>query len=122
MRSYWLGIALWVPGACRSPAAAQQVPRLDIEATCRAAPRLLAEDPNPYEGCMQDETDAERELKAMWGSAAAAHRETCAAEAQIGGSPRHFDMLTCLQMAQGQSRRSRADSALRDAISLIPDF
>jgi hypothetical protein len=112
MRAYWLGIALLVPGVCLSPAAAQQVPRLDIEATCRAAPRLLAEDANPYEGCMRDETDAERELKAMWGSAAAAHRETCAGEAQIGGSPSYVDMLTCLQMAQGaeptKPRRQRS--------------
>ncbi|GEO18947.1 hypothetical protein [Microvirga aerophila] len=82
MRAYRLGIALLVSGACLSPAAAQQVPRLDIDATCRAAPRLLAEDANPYDGCVQDETDAERKLKAMWGSAAAAHRETC------GGKPR----------------------------------
>ena|SRR5918997_318865 len=95
-----------------STAGAQQLPRLDIEATCRAAPRLLAEDANPYEGCMQDETDAERELKAMWGSAAAAHRETCAGEAQIGGSPSYVDMLTCLEMAQGSTptkpRRQRS--------------
>jgi hypothetical protein len=69
MKAFWLGIALLIPGACLTPAAAQQVPRLDIEATCRAAPRLLAEDANPYDGCMQDETEAERELKAMWGSA-----------------------------------------------------
>ena len=112
MRAYWLGIALLIPGAYLSPAAAQQVPRLDIEATCRAAPRLLAEDANPYNGCMQDETDAERERKTMWGSAAAAHRETCAGEAQIGGSPSYVDMLTCLEMAQGAAptkpRRQRS--------------
>jgi hypothetical protein len=107
-----LGIALLVQGACLSPAVAQQVPRLDIEATCRAAPRLLAEDANPYDGCMRDETDAERELKTMWGSAAAAHRERCAGEAQIGGSPSYVDMLTCLEMAQGAAstkpRRQRS--------------
>jgi hypothetical protein len=112
MKAYWLGFALLVPVACPTPAAAQQVPRLDIEATCRAAPRLLAEDANPYNGCMQDETEAERELKAMWGSATAAHRETCAGEAQIGGSPSYVDMLTCLQMAQGaeptKPRRQRS--------------
>lgn len=96
-----------------SPAAAQQLPRLDVEATCRAAPRLLAEDANPFEGCMRDERDAERQLQGMWSGAAAAHRETCAGEAQIGGSPSYVDMLTCLQMAQGtapaaEPRRRRA--------------
>ena len=88
---------------CGFTATAQQVPRLNIEATCRAAPRLLAEDANPYDGCMQDETDAERELKAMWGSTAAGLRQRCGQEAQIGGSPSYADMLTCLQMAQGAS-------------------
>jgi hypothetical protein len=96
-----------------STASAQQLPRFDVEATCRAAPRLLAADANPYEGCMQDERDAERQLQGMWRGAAAAHRETCAGEAQIGGSPSYVDMLTCLQMAQGttptaEPRRQRA--------------
>ncbi len=90
-----------------STAAAQQLPRLDVEATCRSAPRLLAEDANPYEGCMQDERDAERQLQGMWSGAAAAHRETCAGEAQIGGSPSYVDMLTCLQMARGATPTAR---------------
>ena len=102
----WTG--LWVPVA-----EAQQLPRLDIEATCKAAPRLLAGDADPFEGCMRDERDAERQLQGLWSGAAAAHRETCAAEAQIGGSPSYVDMLTCLQMAQGttptaEPRRRRA--------------
>ena len=94
-------------------ATAQQVPRLNIEATCKAEQPLVAGDPNPYEGCMKDEMDAERQLQSMWKSAAAAHRETCGQEAQIGGSPSYVDMLTCLQMAQGSTptvppRRPRA--------------
>lgn len=112
MKACSLGLVLLCSSLGTLSAQAQQVPRLDIEATCKAAPRLLAEDANPYEGCMRDETDAERELKAMWGSAAASHRETCAGEAQIGGSPSYVDMLTCLQMAQGSTptkpRRQRS--------------
>ena len=96
-----------------STAAAQQLPQLDIEATCRAAPRLLAADANPFEGCMRDERDAQRQLQEMWSGAAAAHRQTCAGEAQTGGSPSYVDILTCLQMAQGitpaaEPRRQRA--------------
>ncbi len=96
-----------------STVAAQQLPRFDVEATCRTAPRLLAADANPYEGCMQDERDAERQLQEMWSGAAAADRETCVGEAQIGGSPSYVDLLTCLQMAQGtapavEPRRRRA--------------
>jgi hypothetical protein len=82
-------------------AEAQQVPRFDIEATCKAAQPLTAEDRNPYESCMRDEIDAERQLKGMWSSASTGHRETCGQEAQIGGTPSYVDMLTCLQLAQG---------------------
>jgi hypothetical protein len=74
-------------------ATAQQVPRLNIEATCKAEQPLVAGDPNPYE----------RQLQGMWGSTAAGLRQRCGQEAQIGGTPSYVDMLTCLQMAQGTS-------------------
>jgi hypothetical protein len=101
MRACLLGLVLLCSSPWASSAKAQQVPRLDIEATCKAAQPLTAEDRNPFEGCMRDETDAERQLQGMWSSAAAAQRETCAQEAQIGGTPSYVDMLTCLQIAQG---------------------
>ena len=99
MRLGALGFFVMAVGT--APASAQSVPILDVEATCRAAPRLLAGDADPYAGCIRDERDAEREVKAMWSSAAVSQREMCAQEAQIGGSPSYVDMLTCLQMAQG---------------------
>jgi len=100
--------ALWSAGAT-----AQQLPRLDLEATCRAAQPLTAEDRNPYESCMRDETDARRQLEGLWSGAASAQRETCGQEAQLGGFASYVDMLTCLQMAQGTAptappRRRRA--------------
>lgn len=70
-----------------NPAFAQQLPHFDIEATCRSAPALVPQDTDPVQGCMQDEADAERQLKAVWSSAAASQRETCAAETQVEGSP-----------------------------------
>ena len=106
------GLVLLCSSLWTLSAQAQQVPRLDIEGTCKAERPLVAGDPNPYENCMRDETDAERQVKGMWGSAAAAHRETCGQEAQTGGTPSYVDMLTCLQMAQGTAptkpRRQRS--------------
>ena len=84
-----------------SGAAAQQLPRFDIEASCRTAQALTAEDRNPVQGCLRDEADAERQLQAIWGSAPSGQRETCAKETQVGGSPSYVDVLTCLQMFQG---------------------
>ncbi len=82
------------------PAIGQQLPRFNIEATCRSAPALVPQDRDPMRGCMEDEADAERQLQAVWSSAAASHRETCAAETQVGGSPSYVEVLTCLQMYQ----------------------
>jgi hypothetical protein len=112
MKPYSLGLVLLCSSLWTLSAEAQQVPRLNIEATCRAEKPLVAGDPNPYEGCMRDETDAERQLQGMWSSAAAAQRERCGQEAQLGGTPSYVDMLTCLQMAQGTAptkpRRQRS--------------
>ena len=112
MKACSLGLVLLCSSLWTLSAQAQQVPRLDIEATCRAEKPLVAGDPNPYEGCMRDETDAERQLQAMWSSAAAGHRERCGQEAQLGGTPSYVDMLTCLEMAQGTAptkpRRQRS--------------
>src|ERR671912_112516 len=112
MKAYSLGLVLLCSSLWTLSAEAQQVPRLNIEATCRAEKPLVAGDPNPYEGCMRDETDAERQLQAMWSSSAAALRERCGQEAQLGGVASYVDMLTCLEMAQGAAptkpRRQRS--------------
>jgi hypothetical protein len=84
-----------------SGAVAQQLPRFDIEASCRTAQALTAEDRNPVQGCLRDEADAERQLQAIWSGAPSGPRETCAKETQVGGSPSYVDVLTCLQMFQG---------------------
>jgi hypothetical protein len=98
-----MGLVLLCSGFWALPVEAQQVPRLNIEGTCKAERPLVPGDPDPYEGCMKDEMDAERQLQGMWGSTAAGLRQRCGQEAQIGGTPSYVDMLTCLQMAQGTS-------------------
>jgi hypothetical protein len=82
-------------------ATAQELPHFDIEKICRSAQALTEEDRNPVQTCMKDEADAERQLRAIWRSANSAHRENCAAETRIGGSPSYVDVLTCLELAEG---------------------
>ena len=81
-------------------ATAQQLPRFNVEAICRNAPALTAEDRDPVQGCMRDETAAERQLEAVWSSAAPANRATCVGQSEIW-APSYVDVLTCLQMYQG---------------------
>jgi hypothetical protein len=101
MKTRTLVVALALGACCGASATAQELPRFDIEATCRSAQALTAEDRDPVQGCLRDEADAERQLRTIWGSTAAAQRETCAAESQVGGFPSYVEVLTCLQLAQG---------------------
>jgi hypothetical protein len=94
---------VYAPAICillSIPAFAQQLPRFNIEATCRSAPALVPQDRDPVQGCLQDEADAERQLRLVWSSASAAQRETCAAETQVEGTPSYVEVLICLQMYQ----------------------
>ncbi len=101
MKARTLAYALSVGGLWGFAAVAQQIPRFDIAASCRSAQALTAEDRDPVQGCMRDEAEAERQLQIVWSGAAATHRETCAAQAKLVGSPSYVEVLTCLQMYQG---------------------
>lgn len=103
MRAYTLGMMVLLGSLGALPAAAQEPPRFNVEATCREAQPLTPQDTNPYESCMRDETAAERQLREIWSSSAPGQRDICGQEAQIGGTPSYVDMLTCLQIAQGTS-------------------
>src|SRR4051812_38731311 len=92
------------------PAFADEPPRFNIEATCRAAPALLSQDADPYSGCVRDERAAEASVIRQWASFRGDHRRNCVAETEIGGSPSYADVLTCIQMA--------ADAA--NASSVVP--
>jgi hypothetical protein len=84
-----------------SAALAAEVPRLDIEATCRAAPILETGDRSPYLACMGDEMDARTQLERQWASFNPRQREMCFQETHIGGSQSYVDVLTCIQLASG---------------------
>ncbi|EIM25502.1 hypothetical protein [Microvirga lotononidis] len=101
MKAYRLGTTALLAGLWICPAAAQELPRFNVEATCKEAQPLVPQDTNPYDSCMRDETAAQRQLREIWNSTAESVRATCAREAQIGGTPSYVDMLTCLQVAQG---------------------
>ncbi|WP_262271036.1 MULTISPECIES: hypothetical protein [Microvirga] len=103
MRASSVGILVLFGLVSGLPAAAQQLPRFNVEATCKEAQPLTPQDTNPYESCMRDETAAERQLRDIWSTAPEGTRATCGQEAQIGGTPSYVDMLTCLQVAQGTS-------------------
>jgi hypothetical protein len=77
--------------------ALKALPKLDIKATCRRAQPLSGQQ-NAYQGCLNDETDAQRELSRTWFDFKAGPRSTCTQETKIGGAPSYVELLTCLQL------------------------
>ena len=80
---------------------AQQLPRFDIEATCREAQPLGPEDRDPYQGCLKDEGQARAELQRQWAQFDPVNRTSCVEETGLGGYPSYVEVLTCLQMYSG---------------------
>src|ERR1700756_5329736 len=95
-----------------SPAVAQ-VPKLNIEKTCRAAQPLLGTDTtatagtgdnlgnaaeaDPYKTCMPSETAAKKSAAKLWSKVSAADRNTCVGLSQMV-YPSYVELLSCLQM------------------------
>jgi hypothetical protein len=80
--------------------AATQPPRFDIKATCRQAQPLGSDDKNVYQGCVQAELDAQRQLAKQWRSFKPDSQRTCTADAVSDGTPSYVELLTCLQFTK----------------------
>lgn len=77
--------------------ASAQVPRIDLERTCR--PPSIAQDPpqaRDYQQCIDAETKARERLQAEWDSFSAAHRRQCIQPSVY--LPSYVEWLTCLEM------------------------
>ncbi|MGO4571057.1 hypothetical protein [Microvirga sp. 2TAF3] len=95
--------------AATSALAAEDIPHLDIQSTCKAAVPLVPQDRSPQENCMRDETDARGELDKKWTSFPAALRARCVEETNIGGYPSYVEVLTCLQIATGNAAQAPSE-------------
>jgi hypothetical protein len=83
-----------------TPAWASDFPQFNLKATCRGAPRLLAQDADPYERCMTAERAARAELQRRWTSFGSKERRLCISSTRIGGgSPSYVEVLCCLEIA-----------------------
>jgi hypothetical protein len=74
-------------------------PKLDVRATCRRSQPLTGGDEQTaYQGCLRDETDAQKELVKTWSTFKSSAQAICVQETQIGGAPSYVEVLTCLQL------------------------
>lgn len=91
--------------------AAQDVPRLNVERSCRAA----ATDSRGHPGdrtaaaCLQDERVARGNLQKEWTTYNEADRARCLRLSDQGGGPSYVELLTCLQIAKQSRQLPAAD-------------
>lgn len=88
-------------------ASASSVPKLDIEATCRRAQPLSAGEKSAYQSCMNDETEARKELVKTWTTFKPGAQATCLEETKIGGAPSYVELITCLQLDKQAAEAAR---------------
>jgi hypothetical protein len=77
-----------------------QVPRLNVSPSCRAAASVAIADSQSFDGCMKDEDSARQELVKVWQTYPVADRGRCSSEASLGGVDSYVDLLVCLQMTR----------------------
>jgi hypothetical protein len=80
--------------------AADKIPELNIEPTCRAAVTtnvrpVAGQDDSP---CKRDEATARETLEQTWGQFTAPQRAQCVRLSTLGGSPSYVELLTCLEL------------------------
>lgn len=93
-------------------AAADQVPILNVEPSCRGAAQVAAPKPGGQmpsaaeirEACLGKEREAREHLARQWSDFSSEHRRSCLRSTSAGGIPSYVELLTCLEIAD-QARK-----------------
>lgn len=97
-----------------SVAAADSVPRFNLEPVCRGIAQQggLALEPNRsvrqnFNHCMKTEMAMRSRVVRQWPSFTVTEKANCVGEASAGGFQSYTDLLTCLQMAREARKLSQ---------------
>ena len=101
MRTFIFALAVIVPASCMidQTRAADRLPAFDIARNCRTE---IAGGITTIEACTKDETDAKNEVAKRWSQFGASEKKACVAASSTGGEQSYVELLTCLEMSQGQ--------------------
>ena len=115
MKRWLLSVAYL--GTQMTVAAADGVPRINIERLCRARSaddRLMKlPEAQSVADCIQDEKNSKDKLGTTWPAAAGSIRARCRADAAALGTLSYVDLLSCLQLAEDINAPSSATKASR---------
>lgn len=89
-----------------TPAAADNVPLLNVEPVCQGIAQQGGssfhdtETAKEKQDCLQSEKQVRDELVKQWSSFPASDKNACIREATMGGDSSYTELLTCLEMAR----------------------
>jgi hypothetical protein len=86
--------------AAVSAASAADVPKLNVEQTCRDA--VTADPTNTLDPklCLASENQARDQLASKWTSYPETDRQQCTQMASMGGTASYVELITCLELDQ----------------------
>ena len=86
-----------------------RVPKLDTDASCRAAAAAATVVNRNEDNCRKDEQDARTKLDQQWRQFSASEQTRCVSLSKLGGFPSYVELLTCLEMAAQAKKLPSAD-------------
>ena len=84
--------------------AADRVPVLKVEPSCRAAGTAGMNTGRTAETCMNDENTARDTLGKTWAEFSASDKDHCLSMISTGGGPSYVELLSCLEMSRDAKR------------------
>lgn len=91
--------------------AVSDVPKLNVEPSCRAAADASLGQNRDANACLRDENQARDKLQQQWKEFGRADQTRCLRLSQLGGMPSYVELLTCLQIAKA-AKKEPGDSGL----------
>lgn len=91
---------------------ADEVPKLNVEPSCRAAVEASVGENRDTNACLHDEQQARNQLEKNWNQYSSIEKEHCLRLSQLGGLPSYVELLTCLQMAKDVKSEPKTDYGL----------
>jgi hypothetical protein len=79
---------------------ATEVPRLNVEPSCKTAGAEGMALGRTTQSCLNDEKAARDQLGKDWSTFSAADKNHCLSMVSTGGSPSYVELLSCLEMSR----------------------
>jgi hypothetical protein len=112
--------AAFVLGSSLITVAANEVPTLKVEPSCKAAGAAGLMLGRTAESCMNDEKAAREDLVKNWSTFSADDKTHCLSMVQTGGGPSYVELLSCLEMSR-DAKKIAAGRKLEDQPAATPN-